>query len=510
MAGRDIRPWWESEGAGWGAALALSIGVMAVVASVSADLLFTDGDSLIVAMVARSLALGEPQDWALSPVLFLPETVLYAVLSLLGLGMRATLLLNGIVNLLALYGALRVVSGRRGPGRAPVAGALAAFTVLAVLAVLEGTARRDGAQFVTLFTTTTYYSATVVAMILSVGIVARAFARDTATPWGAGALLAVISAVSVLSNPLFAAWATLPLVLVLSVLAIARRSGWPGTLILGGGLVAGAIGGYAARGIFAGTIVAQSGNYLRFGELGRSAGAYGQALADLFSRVNGVVWLLIVAALWLGCLPLLTRAWRGRDLSGAFVALVALGGTLVLTVGAFLLGTDAVRYLQPWLFLPVAALAHAVAARPAPALRRRAGGQAVAIVAAIIAVVAVPVAVAAATARDDDLDCVVQWVDASGRTGAGQFWTVRAPKAHLDDPRQLIQVDHTLRVYTWLTNRADADDDAAVTFLVTDAATYPFDPPAGVVLGDAETVGCGRYTILDFGDRMLPLGPPRD
>ena len=49
-----------------------------------------------------------------------------------------------------------------------------------------------------------------------------------------------------------------------------------------------------------------------------------------------------------------------------------------------------------------------------------------------------------AGARSPTSPASTDWVDASGRTGAGQFWTVRLPKLHLDDPSQLVQVDHRL------------------------------------------------------------------
>jgi hypothetical protein len=126
----------------------------------------------------------------------------------------------------------------------------------------------------------------------------------------------------------------------------------------------------------------------------------------------------------------------------------------------------------------------------------------------VAAAVGVPRIAAAASASDADLECVVEWVEGSGRTGAGQFWTVRLPKAHLADPRALVQVDHQLRGYAWLVNR---DDFAVgeVSFLVLDEQSPAFDLPGGASVSDARHVSCGRYTIADFGDAGLPLGPQR-
>ncbi|NKF32440.1 hypothetical protein HER21_39095, partial [Pseudomonas sp. BGM005] len=107
---------------------------------------------------------------------------------------------------------------------------------------------------------------------------------------------------------------------------------------------------------------------------------------------------------------------------------------------------------------------------------------------------------------DDDLACVTDWVDASDRTGAGQFWTVRLPKLHLADPSRLVQVDHRLDGYAWLVDRADFAPDATASFLIEDSQTVPWELP--VQLDPERRIDCGRYTIVDFGDAVsLPIGP---
>ena len=85
---------------------------------------------------------------------------------------------------------------------------------------------------------------------------------------------------------------------------------------------------------------------------------------------------------------------------------------------------------------------------------------------------------------------------------------MRLPKAHVADPRTLVQVDDALRPYDWLVDRSDADV-GAISFLVMDDQSPPFTLPVGVTLGQATLVSCGRYTIADFGAMRLPLGAPR-
>ena len=92
------------------------------------------------------------------------------------------------------------------------------------------------------------------------------------------------------------------------------------------------------------------------------------------------------------------------------------------------------------------------------------------------------------------------YVNASERTGAGQFWSVRPVKAQVDDPRDIVQVDANLEGYDWLVNRADYDG-ASVGYLVSDArATLDVNwtPADETVLTGARELSCGRYTITEL------------
>ncbi len=100
---------------------------------------------------------------------------------------------------------------------------------------------------------------------------------------------------------------------------------------------------------------------------------------------------------------------------------------------------------------------------------------------------------------------MTDWVAASDRTGGGQFWTVRLPKLHADDPSQLLQLHATLDGYAWLVNRHDFQT-REVTFLLEDAQSGAFQVPPGAV-PDA-VIECGRYRIVDFGSHPLPVGEP--
>ncbi|MBW9092598.1 hypothetical protein JNB62_02750 [Microbacterium jejuense] len=489
-----------------GAAIAIAV-VAAVASSPRSELVFRDGDSMVTTLVVHSLAIGQPQDWAMSSVLFLPEIAALWLLSLLGLGVDGTLALAGAVNVLALYGALRVAAGSAARARAPISGALLALAAFGLLAASEWSPSRDALELASLLVTTTYYSATVVAVVVAVGLARRALDRAGASrgtrQWAVASVgLGLVAAASVLTNPLFAAWATVPLSIVLAVVGVRRRRAW----WLAGALVAGSVAGFVARLPLAHLIANTGAGYVDPTQWAASLEYYGALLAERWAAPWGAASLLAVTLLWAWSLVATVLLARRAKVGAAVVAACGWVLPLVVTLGAIALGTHAARYLQPTVFAPLLGLVVLPSLLPARIPAATASAATLALVVALG--LGIPPLIAASTAPDRDLDCVVQWAEGSGRVGGGQFWTVRLPKTHLSDPRGLVQLDHQLRGYAWLVNR---DDFAVggVSFLVTDAQSPAFELPAGVTMTDAATIDCGRYTIHDFGDRTLPIGPLR-
>ena len=216
-----------------------------------------------------------------------------------------------------------------------------------------------------------------------------------------------------------------------------------------------------------------------------------------------MIGLLITAALIVAAI---VRTVRAGDPGSRLVAAMAWVAPVMVVVGAVMLGTHAARYLQPFAFAPVLALVAAPHALRVGDRVRRPAAVMVGVLLLVAGGLSIPRLADAATRPDADLTCVTDWVDASGRTGAGQFWTVRLPKLHLADPSQLVQVDHQLNAYAWLVDRTDFAV-GEVSFLVEDSQTVPWDPPQAVL--PESVVDCGRYSILDLGTETLPLGPQR-
>ncbi len=487
-------PFWVRELAGVLAACALALIVVGHVASDPArgNLLLLDGDSMLNQLVISSLHVGQGQDWAMSPVLFVPEIGLYWVLSLLGLDVSGTLILSAVVNFLLLYGAMRVVAGRRSRLAHPVSGALLVYGLFCALALLESGGGRDSIQLASLLATTTYYAMSVLAAIVTVGLARRLLGRVTVTPV---ILLGIVGLVSAFSNPLFALWATAPVALALLALgwrALSRRA----LLGLEAALVVPAAVGIFARNAFPHLIVADPQVYTKPDHWQESLAHYQGLLVDLTRMPGG--WAEI--ALVLVCLALPIGATvLARRTDDRFLGVVGWLSPVVTVVWAIAYGTLAPRYLQPVVFMPLltaVVVPSYVVARVAWTRPRALAARILAVAMAVVLVVLAAVQPArlaqAADAAESSVACVVDWIDHSHRVGAGQFWTIRPIKARLADPRQLVQTGPDFVPYVWLVNRQDYAG-VEVTFTVTDAASAPFRYPGAVT-----DVPCGAYTIADF------------
>lgn len=489
---------WREAG-GWAVALGIALAVAAQVASTArAELLFRDGDSLIVALFTRSLLEGQPQDWAFSSVLFLPEIAVFTVLNaaLPWLDVDGLLAVNAVVDVLALYGALRLAAGRRAAGRAPVAWALLATGAFGLLAVTETSSSRDVLEPASLLLTTTYYSGTVVAMLVSVGLVGRSLDRPRPA---SVVLLGAVAAVSTLSNPLYAAWTAAPLVVLLTVRLLRRGTGTLPPLIA---LVGGSLIGFLLRIPFSAWIANSGAGYADPSRWSAAVAYYGGLLGERLSSPGGVLSAVLVLGLLALCVVRTVRCAGGARLVAAAGWVIP----LLVVIGAIALGTHAARYLQPVAFAPLLGVVASPRAVRMPRIAVRAVVAACGTALLVLSAISIPRLSGAAAAEDRDLDCVTSWVSSSGRIGGGQFWTVRLPKLHLPDPSRLVQVDHALNGYAWLVNRTDFAA-GELTFLVQDGQSSPWALPAGAT-ADA-TVACGRYTILDFASHPLSIGPQR-
>jgi hypothetical protein len=482
------------------------------------SMLYYDGDSVLPALVRGSVQSGQPQDWALSAVLFIPEMGLYFALSALGLGIKATFALNAAVNLLLFYGLLRFLSGvvqHKRPRVHRVVGALAAFGTAVGLALLEDSPGRNTFELVSLLATTTYYSMTLLASVATTGLVARLVTPRGRSRWRWFELALVgVGALSSLTNPLFLAWEVLPLAVVLGLIAWRRVISWRRFAFVGVLLAVGSGLGLLARILFASLILKDGPSYAKPGAAGLTAIFYPVMLAERASTIAGAVWLALIVSLILISVIVFRRSLAVRDAGAALISGLGWVAPLAVLGGVVVLGQFWIRYLQPMYFAPVCTLVLAprLFAQGSALVRRLPRGTVKGLlVGVVVACLGASAAATGALSRsaavvDPDVRCVGNWVSASHEVGAGRFWAIRAPKAFLPEPGQLVQVDSHFGEYPWLTDRADYSS-ARVSFVLTDSETTPFILPPVAQTAPSSTVRCGRYTITDFGAPILPIGP---
>lgn len=477
---RRTAAWSEAFGALFALALAATT-VSLILGSPRALPLFRDGDALLPVLIAQSLGAGQPQDWAMSSVLFLPELAVFLPFSALPISSDLALALAGVVWFTLLYAALRLVSGRRTSGASPVIGALLGQAAFCVIALSESSVSRDAADLASMLASSTYYAATVVASVATVGLISR---LDGGRRVVLLVALGALSALSMLSNPLYAVWGILP-ALVFGAIMLRQNIVMPALVMVAAGAL-----GLAARLLFGDTIVKSGFGYIQPMQAFTTLGTYLQGFGARLAEPGGILGTALVTATMVIAIVVAVRARQPRI---RFIAAMAGFAPILVFVAMVIMGGEVVRYLQPFAFYPVLLFA----------LVRTSRGST--IVGAVLTAVAVAIAgwssataVRVETARvDADLACLVSFVDEADYTGAGQYWSIRLPKSQLEDPRKLIQVDHQLQGYDWLVNRDDYRD-AKIHYLVTEsgqARDVEFAPADPGVLAGASTLNCGRYTI---------------
>lgn len=519
-------------------ATALALGILAhLVLTARATVFFDSGDSVLMPLVERSVREGQPWEWAMSSVLFLvPEIPVYLAIAAIVPGVHAALLVNAVVIVVALFALFRGLAGVVVPRlsrRTKVAVALTPIVGLTVCSLMEHTGQRATLELVSLFLTTTYYYGTTLAMVAAIPLTVVAATGRTRGRRGAAAVgLLMVSAAATFSNPLFAMWAAVPIavgaVLLLRRRALSRRA----TGILVVAVLGGAVVGYLARIPFARFISIEIGHYFRAQLMLHSIRYYVRDFFSTASSWQGAVEMSLLTVAVTGTLAVAVVALARRWPTRVTLPLVVAACSIVVTVvAAIVLGTSASRYLMPLFFEPAAAsvvlLAYAIEripqrtglrlgwpelsepeqsepdrSEPGCSTRARrilvATTTAVALAATVLAVGAVRItATAPSTQTPAAATCLSNWIAGRDLTGAGRFWTMRALKTYGDPSVRIVQISGSYNASLWLDDAADYTGQE-ISYLVVDSRSHFARTPESVLGDPAETVGCGRYTILSY------------
>ena len=313
-----------------------------------------------------------------------------------------------------------------------------------------------------------------------------------------------------MSNPLFIAWTVVPLAIVVTVLGLAkvnRPSMFTAALTMAAGALAGTLG----RIPFSSILVQDNLAKIR-PDLAAESLRYYMGLAGLrLDGPGGRIELAIALIAYFGAVVVLIVAIRRHEVVAIVVAGFAVVAPVIVALATVIVGTFATRYLQPTVFFPPLAISsgllllQSVRKQSLPrsqVLRRvRAVGSAALVFWIVAGVVATVSLVQTATKSDESIACAVSWINDRKLPGAGQYWTVRAVKAAISNPRNLLQTDESLAGYSWLTT-ADDFKVKKIFFTISDAQSPPFE----IAREPTSRIKCGRYAIADYGLQPIRVG----
>ncbi|MCC8907259.1 hypothetical protein [Curtobacterium sp. GD1] len=497
-----------------GALVALALAVIAlrhVVATSRVALLWYDGDSVLLPLVERSMQLGQPFEWAMSPALFFfPELPVYLLCSVVTATPQQALALNGVLVLLAVYALVRAAANELMPAArrsARIAVSAVALGFVTLLVLTESSATATSLELASLLPTTTYYYGAVLAMLGTAVLVLRAVRLGRASVTVL-VVLGLVAACTTASNPLYVPWSAAPVVVTLVLLALARRLPWRPVGLLAATLTLGSVVGYLLRIPLRPFVSLDPSTYVQPSRAGETLGFFAALTDDRAGSAAGDAGLLLLLVGVLLSVGGTVWAWRVRTSRTVLVAAaLPLVTVVAVSVGVVVAGSETPRYLEPIVTAPLLALV-AVAELARTAVRRtqvhrpRRGIRAVLALAAagvlLAGIATAPsTARAVAQARYDPAACLDRWADGRDVVGVGQFWTVRPLATYASTNVQLLQVRDTFATYPWLVDLG-AYRDATPTFVVigsgdvwTTAVEDSLGPPATIT-------HCTGFDVYDY------------
>ncbi len=547
---RGSSRWLELAGV-LGAVLLGAIAVSLLLGTPRAENLFFGADSTVMPLVQRSIEDGEPFQWRMTSTIFAVEIPIFALLSLVVKGVFTRVLVSGIVNYVLLYLMLRWIAGVLGARLSrpvKIGVGLIGVAIPALMVALEVTWTVRTIEFASMLLSTSYYYPVLIGMFAAVAMVARMMQVPGRAQAGYAVALGVMTAVLVMSNPLFVGWAVAPILGTLFLMLLGRRRGvawrvlWVATLATGVGMAVALVirdllGDVVGKGAdqYVGGVSVALEYYSRY------------TIGESLQTWRGVVEMVLLIVLIAFSVYVAVRGMRRSDSAELlFAALVGPVIVVVIVAGTILTGAGAARYLQPMLFAPLIAVVVLAAQRaqprtmveslqdapseapdpgedpaggdPVPEPAAGPGGRGVRVgagAAAVALLVGGTVALVdlgrfAAHTRYTATDCLVEWIDGRDIAGAGNFWLVRPMLAFGPDGLQLVQMEDAVTPTVWMTNRYDFEQDRKISFiLVEQRSWYPessteFSEQKNVypkTLGaPAEIIGCDddEYWIYDY------------
>lgn len=357
-----------------GAIVACSlVGVGQVLQPTWRELFLFNGDSLTLALYAQSLFSGEPRDWTFSSqIFFFPEIVLYLICYALTPTLEWSFILNGLVNYWLYAFLLYKIASTVGASILLRLGfVLLASCLLLLYIALEQHAEVNVTALVTLFLFNTYYFGAILCSLLVAWMSCRVLAEPRQDKRFAYGLIAICSAATYFSNPMFLLQGAIPFTLTLAVIHCLRLSEKKVLYGLVVAMLAGVACGQIFRMVLSDHIGKSVGKYVHLRSFIEGLQGVGNNFAKVSQTLAGIVEYSIIICLLTTMIVIALRyVWvfrrSPRSTNGSvpqitssallFLVLFAALSACITIVGTIVSGNFLMRYFLPVALFPLFAI----------------------------------------------------------------------------------------------------------------------------------------------------------
>ncbi len=446
------------------------------------DLFLFNGDSLTLALYAKSLFSGELRDWTFSSqIFFFPEIFIYVICYALTPNLEWSFILNGLVNYwLYIFLLYRIASAVGADLWVRCGFAVLAACLLLLYCSLEQGAEVNVTALVTLFLFNTYYFGAVLCALCVTWICCCVLnGNQSAKRYGYGLILA-LTAMTYFSNPMFLLQGAMPFVACILFMRwyLQIDKNISRGLIIS--MISGVLLGQVMRMIFADHVGKPIGKYVHLRSLIDGAQGFGTNLARVFETTTGTVEFLIIGGLLITAIGVATRYFgtesRVRNFSDAsanqallFLVLFSAASSCITLIGTLVSGNSLMRYFLPVALLPVFVLLtafHQTLMASGVAVRRYVS------LCVIIGIVMVAFVCgrpnttanfswlfnARYSQSHEGLGCFNRHMSEKPFNVVGTFWTTRTLDAYGSTRARALQVNERFEPTLWLNNRATFRD----------------------------------------------------
>lgn len=455
------------------------------------DLFLFNGDSLTLALYAKSLFSGELRDWTFSSqIFFFPEIFIYLICYALTPNLEWSFVLNGLLNYWLFAFLLYRIASTIGASVWVRCGfVILASSLLLFYCSLEQGAEVNVTALVTLFLFNTYYFGAVLCALCVTWITCCVLNKSQFAERYGYALILASTAMTYFSNPMFLLQGAVPFVTSLLFMRWYLHADKKVSFFLLVSMVSGVLIGQAMRMIFSDHIGKSIGKYVHLRSVIDGIQGFGANFARVAETTTGVLEYVIIGSLLIAAIVVALRyiyiSARARSLSTTgvspallFLSLFVASSASITLLGTLVSGNYLMRYFLPVALLPLFVLVTAFPQHTQ--LSRAATGWYFS--ACVVVGIALLVFACAPTKSMTSFSWVFKTNYSQGHAGircfnehmankpynvVGTFWSSRTLDAYGVTGARALQVNERFEPTLWLNNRATYKDLAVNGVIVS-------------------------------------------